>query len=306
MHIDPYLALGGLIVGTVVGMTGMGGGALMTPMLIIFFGVAPSTAISSDLLAAMFMKPVGGLVHLHRRAVNLRVVGFLALGSVPAAFLGAWLLSALHAGEHAEEKIQMVLGIALLIGAASMALRAYLGRYREGELEGREAKPMLVRPALTVLIGVVGGVMVGLTSVGSGSLIMVMLLAAYPMARARGLVGTDIVQAIPLTMAAALGQLVFGHIEFSLTLAILVGGIPGVVIGSLLAHRAPEHILRPAIGIVLLASGLKYVGVPPYALGFVIGAVVLVALGAGYLVRSVDPEVEVERSSEREGPVLPV
>ena len=306
MHIDPYLALGGLIVGMVVGMTGMGGGALMTPMLIIFFGVAPSTAISSDLLAAVFMKPVGGLVHLQRRAVNLRMVGFLAIGSVPAAFFGAWLLSALHASANAEKKIQMVLGIALLIGASSMALRAYLGRHREVEMAGHEAAPLRVRPWLTVLIGMVGGVMVGLTSVGSGSLIMVMLLAAYPMARARGLVGTDIVQAIPLTVAAALGQLAFGHIEFSLTLAILVGGIPGVVVGSLLAHRAPEHILRPAIGIVLLASGLKYVGVPPYALGIAIGVVILVAASVGYLVRSVDPEVEVEAPSQQDGPALPV
>ncbi|MEI6453418.1 MAG: sulfite exporter TauE/SafE family protein [Actinomycetes bacterium] len=306
MHIDPLLALGGLTVGIAVGMTGMGGGALMTPVLIIFFGVAPSTAISSDLVAAMFMKPVGGFIHLRRKAVNLRIVGLLALGSVPAAFLGAWLLSLLHASANAEKKIQIVLGSALLIGCVAMALRAYLGQHRDHDLDGAEARAITARPALTVLIGALGGVMVGLTSVGSGSLIMVMLLAVYPMAKARGLVGTDIVQAIPLTMAAALGQLVFGHIEFSLTAAILVGGIPGVIIGSLLAHRAPERILRPIIGLVLLASGLKYIGVPPTVLGLVIAVAVIITLSVSFLVRSVNDDEVHHHEDQFTGPSIPV
>jgi hypothetical protein len=126
------------------------------------------------------------------------------------------------------------------------------------------------------------------------------------MAKARGLVGTDIVQAIPLTMAAALGQLAFGHIEFSLTAAILVGGIPGVVIGSLLAHRAPERILRPAIGLVLLASGLKYIGVPPTALGLVIAVVVIIALSVSFLVGSVNDDEVHQHEDQFSGPSIPV
>ncbi|HVX22863.1 MAG TPA: sulfite exporter TauE/SafE family protein [Acidimicrobiales bacterium] len=280
MSIDGYMVLGSAIVGLLVGMTGAGGGALMTPMLIFMFGVTPSTAISSDLVAAVVMRPVGAAVHLRRGTVNLRLVGWLALGSVPAALLGALLLKALGTGPDAETRIEIVLGTALLLGAASMALRTVTRRGHGGLLPATELE---LRPVPTVLVGLLGGLMVGLTSVGSGSLMIVLLLFLYPMVSASSLVGTDLVQAIPLTAAAAVGQLLFGHIEFAVTLSVIIGSVPAVLVGSLLSSRAPDKLLRPVIFFVLLASGLKYVGVGTTALACIMGAV-LAASGAGWLV----------------------
>jgi len=261
---DWTLVLASAVVGLLVGLTGAGGGALMTPMLIFVFGVTPSAAISSDLVAAMIMRPVGGAVHLKRRTVNLPMVGWLTLGSVPAAFAGAYLLHLLGSGKSAETRVEVVLGIALLLGAAGMVARALMGPRATGQV--------MVRPVPTVAIGVVGGVMVGLTSVGSGSLMIVLLLLLYPMLAASQLVGTDLVQAIPLTAAAALGQLLFGHVDLSVTAALVVGSVPAVFVGSLLSSRAPDRVLRPLIGVTLYASGLKYVGLSP-------GALVAVLLG---------------------------
>jgi uncharacterized protein len=266
---DWTLVLASAVVGFLVGLTGAGGGALMTPMLIFVFGVTPSAAISSDLVAAMVMRPVGGAVHLTRRTVNLPMVGWLTVGSVPAAFAGAYLLRLLGTGAGAETKVEMVLGVALLLGAGGMVVRALLGRRATGEVR--------VRPVPTVAIGAVGGLMVGLTSVGSGSLMIVLLLLLYPMLAASQLVGTDLVQAIPLTAAAALGQLLFGHVDLSVTAALVVGSVPAVFVGSLLSSRAPDRVLRPVITVALLASGLKYVGLSPAALVVTLFAAVAAA-----------------------------
>jgi uncharacterized protein len=269
---DWTLVLASAVVGFLVGLTGAGGGALMTPMLIFVFGVTPSAAISSDLVAAMIMRPVGAAVHLKRRTVNLAMVGWLTLGSVPAAFAGAYLLHLLGNGKAAETRVEIVLGVALLLGAAGMVARALMGRRPIGEVK--------VRPLPTVAIGVVGGVMVGLTSVGSGSLMIVLLLLLYPMLAASQLVGTDLVQAVPLTAAAALGSLLFGHVDVSITAALVVGSVPAVFVGSLLSSRAPDRVLRPLIGVTLYASGLKYVGLSPGALvAVLIGTAALAGVG---------------------------
>lgn len=273
--------LGSAIVGFLVGMTGAGGGALMTPMLILLFGVTPTAAISSDLVAAVVMRPVGAAVHLRKGTVNLALVGWLALGSVPTAFIGALILRAFGAGKSDETHVEIVLGVALLLGAAAMALRAALRRRRGGG--GGTGAKVTVRPVPTVAIGAVGGLMVGLTSVGAGSLMIVLLMSLYPTLAAQQLVGTDLAQAIPLTASAALGQLLFGHVEFGVTASLVVGSVPAVLVGSLLSSRAPDRLLRPFIGLVLLASGLKYVGMPITALGWTMGAVVVVG-GAGWLV----------------------
>jgi uncharacterized membrane protein YfcA len=266
--VDWTLVLASAVVGFLVGLTGAGGGALMTPMLIFVFGVTPAAAISSDLVAAVVMRPVGGAVHLRRGTVNLPMVGWLALGSVPAAFAGAYLLHLLGTGTAAETRVEIVLGAALLLGAAGMVLRAALGRRATGEV--------VVRPVPTVAIGVVGGLMVGLTSVGSGSLMIVLLLLLYPALAASQLVGTDLVQAIPLTAAAALGQLLFGHVELAVTASLVVGSVPAVFVGSLLSSRAPDRLLRPVITFALYASGLKYVGLGPTALaGTLVGTLVV-------------------------------
>ena len=277
MSIDPYIVLGSAVIGFLVGMTGAGGGALMTPMLILLFGVKPSTAISSDLVAAVVMRPIGAAVHMAQRTVNFTLVGWMVVGSVPMAFLGAYLLHLMGNSASAEDNIEIALGTALLIGAAAMVLRYVLDR-RAGQQRTGVVHELTVRPARTVVIGMIGGLVVGMTSVGSGSLMIVFLLFLYPMLGANQLVGTDLTQAVPLTLAAALGALAFGHVEFSVTTSLIIGSVPAVFVGSFLSSRAPDRYIRPVITFVIFASGLKYVGLGITALGWVLCATLL---GAG-------------------------
>jgi uncharacterized membrane protein YfcA len=272
--LNGYVILGSAVVGLLVGLTGAGGGALMTPMLILLFNVKPSAAISSDLVAAVVMRPVGSLVHMQKGTVNFRLVGWMCLGSVPMAFLGAYLLHVLGGSSAQQTNVEIALGAALLAGTAAMVLRYWLDR-RSGQQRTGVVESVRVRPLLTVAIGIVGGLIVGMTSVGSGSLMIVLLLFAYPMLGARQLVGTDLTQAVPLTFAAALGALTFGHVEFGLTAAVIIGSVPAVFIGSLLSSRAQDKYIRPAITFVIFASGLKYVGMGTTALGWTMGGVVL-------------------------------
>ena len=277
MSINPYIVLGSAVVGFLVGLTGAGGGALMTPMLILFFGIKPSTAISSDLVAAVIMRPVGAVVHMAKGTVNYTLVGYMVLGSVPAAIFGAYMLHLLGSSKSAENNVEIILGVALLLGAAAMVLRYGLDR-RSGHLRQGLIGELTVRPAPTVAIGVLGGFVVGMTSVGSGSLMIILLLFLYPMIGANQLVGTDLTQAVPLTLAAALGALAFGHVEFAVTTSIVIGSVPAVLVGSLISSRAPDRYIRPCITFVIFASGLKYVGLGTTALGWTLGAVLL---GAG-------------------------
>ena len=286
MSIDPYIVVGSAVVGFLVGMTGAGGGALMTPMLILFFNVKPSTAISSDLVAAVLMRPVGAAVHMTKKTVNYGLVGYMVIGSVPAALLGAWSLHLLGNSKGAENHVQIILGAALLVGAAAMTLRVFLDK-RSGQSRHGIIKDVAVRPLPTVAIGVIGGFIVGMTSVGSGSLMIVLLLFLYPVLGANQLVGTDLTQAVPLTLAAALGALAFGHVEFSVTTSIVIGSVPAVLVGALISSRAPDRFIRPVITFVIFASGLKYVGLGTTALGWTLGAVLLA--GALYWVVYVRP-----------------
>jgi uncharacterized membrane protein YfcA len=282
--VDPYIVLGSAVVGFLVGLTGAGGGALMTPMLILLFSVKPSTAISSDLVAAVVMRPIGAAVHLRQGTVNLRLVGWLTLGSVPMAFLGAYLLHLIGNATAAQSHVETALGTALLVGAAAMILRYVLDRRRGNTRQG-VVHDMPVRPLSTVAIGMIGGVIVGITSVGSGSLMIVLLLFLYPTLGANQLVGTDLTQAVPLTAAAALGALAFGHVELSVTTSLIVGSVPAVLIGSFLSSRAPDRFIRPAITFVILASGLKYVGVGTTTLGWILCSVLLL-VGVLWLVHA--------------------
>ena len=301
MHIDPYIVLGSAIVGLLVGMTGAGGGALMTPMLILLFNVKPGSAISSDLVAAVVMRPFGALVHLRARTVNLGLVRWMVIGSVPAAFLGAYFLHLLGHTKSAVDHIEVALGTALLIGSSAMVVRYALDR-RGGNRRSEEVAAVQVRPLPTVVIGILGGVVVGMTSVGSGSLMIVLLLFLYPTIRAGALVGTDLTQAVPLTLAAALGALIFGHVEVGVTLSLIIGSVPAVLVGSTLSSTVPDRYVRPAIAFVIFASGLKYVGVATTALGWTLCGVLL---GAGLLwvmsaqpwhtARSDDPVPEQEK-----------
>jgi hypothetical protein len=246
----------------------------MTPMLILLFSVKPSTAISSDLVAAVFMRPFGAAVHMTKKTVNFRLVGWMVTGSVPTAFLGAYLLHLMGHAKTSQANIEKALGAALLIGATAMVVRYFLDR-KGGHERKAVVHDLVVRPFPTVLIGAVGGLIVGMTSVGSGSLMIVMLLFLYPMLGANQLVGTDLTQAVPLTLAAALGALAFGHIEFSVTTSIIIGSVPGVIAGSFISSRAPDRYIRPAITFVIFASGLKYVGLGTTALGWVLCAILL-------------------------------
>ncbi|MHB8233900.1 MAG: sulfite exporter TauE/SafE family protein [Solirubrobacteraceae bacterium] len=282
MHVDPYIVLGSAVIGFLVGMTGAGGGALMTPMLILLFGVKPSSAISSDLVAAVMMRPIGAAVHLRQKTVNLRLVGWMVLGSVPMAFVGSYLLSLMGHAKTAQSNIELALGIALLIGASAMVLRYVLDR-RSGQDRLGVVHDIAPKPLRTIAIGMLGGIVVGITSVGSGSLMIIMLLFLYPMLGANQLVGTDLTQAVPLTLAAALGALAFGHVEFGVTISLIIGSVPAVFIGSLLSSSAPDRIIRPVIAFVIAASGLKYVGVGTTALGWVL-CVALLGAAASWLI----------------------
>ena len=269
------LVIAGVIVGFVVGLTGMGGGALMTPVLILFFGVDPVAAVSSDLIVSLLMKPVGAAVHLRRGTVNLRLVKWLVIGSVPAAVIGVLLITSINnnapeGDETVANFIKLALGIALLLSVATMVGKALVSlrqHYRDqaAGIVGRTGDSIFdikVKPVPTVIIGVIGGVVVGMTSVGSGSLIIVGLLLLYPTLRAGGLVGTDLVQAVPLVAAAALGHLIWGEFVFGLTGSLLIGSIPGVIIGAHISTRAPEAFIKPVLALVLSLTALKLLGVP--------------------------------------------
>ncbi len=282
MHLDPYIVLGSGVVGLLVGMTGAGGGALMTPMLILLFSVKPSSAISSDLVAAVVMRPIGAGVHLRAGTVNLRLVRWMVLGSVPSAFLGAYLLHLLGESSSAQINIEKALGAALLVGAGAMVLRFVLDR-RGGHERTASIGSIVARPLPTVAIGVIGGVIVGMTSVGSGSLMIVFLLFLYPTLSAKEMVGTDLTQAVPLTLAAALGAIAFGHVEFGVTASLIIGSVPAVLIGSLVSSSVPDRFIRPVIAFVILASGLKYIGLKTQTLGWTL-CVVLAAAAVAYLV----------------------
>ncbi|BFU43844.1 sulfite exporter TauE/SafE family protein [Krasilnikovia sp. MM14-A1004] len=277
------MALAGLGVGIVVGLTGMGGGALMTPILVLLFGVPPIAAVSSDLAASAVMKPFGGAVHARRGTVNWRLVGWLCAGSVPSAFLGVLLLRMIGDDAATQHTIKIALGAALLLAAAGLVLKAWTGRRRPAETA---PEPVRVRPLPTLALGVVGGLVVGLTSVGSGSLIIVVLLAIYPKLRANDLVGTDLVQAIPLVLSAALGHALFGDLHLDITGAVLLGSIPGVLIGARISSRAPVALIRTALVVVLLASALKLLDVPTAAVGVITGAAVLAAVVTAVVTRS--------------------
>jgi uncharacterized membrane protein YfcA len=281
---DFLLALAAFAIGIVVGLTGMGGGALMTPMLVLFFDVLPLTAVSSDLVASAAMKPVGSAVHLRRGTVHLGLVKWLCIGSVPAAFSGVIIARSLGGGEDVQNVIRIALGIALLLAAGGLIVRAYIrlvehARRRDGRADPLpQGRPRVeLRPLPTVLVGIVGGMVVGMTSVGSGSLIIIALMTLYPRLKASELVGTDLVQAVPLVASAALGHIIFGDFQLDLTAALLIGCIPGVWLGAHLSARAPGGIVRRALAFVLLASALKLLDVSNSNTGLILLVVGIVA-----------------------------
>jgi uncharacterized membrane protein YfcA len=272
---DPAIALAGALVGLMVGLTGMGGGALLTPILVMFFGIDPLTAVSSDLVAAVVMKPIGGAVHLRRGTVNLDMVRWLVAGSIPAAFLSVVVLTRIADPDAIDEIVRQLVGAALLLASVALLLK--------GAFSGRratvEATSVQIHPFLTLGIGVFGGAMVGLTSVGSGSLMMVLMLLVYPQLTSAQLIGTDLVQAVALVASAAVAHLLFGDVQLGLTGSLLIGAMPAVWLGAHISSRAPDRFIRPILPVILIASGMKMLGVPTTATaGVAIGLIILTAL----------------------------
>jgi len=286
VHIDIYVALAGLIVGCAVGLTGMGGGSLMTPILVLLFGVQPLAAVSSDLVASMIMKPVGAAVHARRRTVNWRLVTLLAAGSVPCAFLGVAFLRLLGRAAMIQTVVQLALGTVLLLCVAAVLARGLVERRRRFTDLAARSRPLRIRPLRTIALGGVIGFVLGITSTGSGTLIIVLLLLLYPQLRGSEMVGTDLTQAVPMVAAAAVAHILFGDFKLGLTLSIVAGSIPGVLIGSLLSSRARTGFIRGVLCFVLLVSGLKLVGASTLAIGIVM-AFGLFGVTASPLLRAV-------------------
>jgi uncharacterized membrane protein YfcA len=275
MDFSGPIILSGALVGLAVGLTGMGGGALMTPIMVMVFGVNPTAAIGSDLAASVFMKPFGAVVHQRAGTVRWDLVRWLLPTAVPAAFGGVFLLRTLGDGDALQRRVKYVIGVALLLAVVGMLVRMWLDR-RRGAAPA-DAGEVSVRPLATLAIGLVGGAVVGMTSVGSGSLIIVMLMLAHPRLKANHLVGTDLVQAIPVVAAAALGHLVSGDADLGLAATLLIGAIPGVVVGALLSTRVTGPALRWILVVLLTGSGLSMLKVP----GGVLVAVSVLIAGAG-------------------------
>ena len=252
--------LSGFLVGLIIGVTGVGGGSLMTPLLVMAFGVSPATAVGTDLLYASLTKTMGGWVHGRRGTVDWKVVGLLSLGSFPAAMVTIALLKYAALDESAMHSlVTSVLSVALLLTASALLLKGpikKLAQRKDGtvyELHNRHL------PAATVVTGVIVGMLVTISSVGAGVLGTVALLFLYPRMTAVRVVGTDIVHAVPLTAVAGLGHVALGSVDFVLLGGLLLGSFPGIYIGSHLSAKVPESVLRPLLATMLLIIGTKMV-----------------------------------------------
>ncbi len=255
-HVLSLLVAGGFIVGLLVGLTGVGAGSLTTPFLISIIGVNPAVAVGTDLLFACITKTSSAWQHHRLRNVDYRILGWLALGSLPGAllvFVGLWF-SGVNAAALAVT-IRIVLAIALIVSAISIAAYPYIAsRFSGGKLSGGgqgDAMSVLPRPGLTFFLGVVIGSTVALTSVGAGAIGVVVLTALYPALAMRRLVGTDVVHAIPLTLVAGLGHLSFGHVDLQLLATLLAGSVPGIALGTRLTGILPDRVLRGLLAVIL-------------------------------------------------------
>jgi uncharacterized membrane protein YfcA len=257
---DWLYAFSGLVVGLVVGMTGVGGGSLMTPLLVMGFGVAPVTAVGTDLLYAGLTK-AGGSVARHRLgSVDWRVAGLLALGSVPAALgTAAALARAKNHDIYVGSLLTTALGVALVMSAVALVFKEQLQRFAVGRTSMAPAWQARHATLLTVMVGALLGLLVTLTSVGAGALGAVALLLLYPHLPTNHVAGTDIVHAVPLTLVAGASHAVAGTVNYAMLGSLLVGSLPGILLGSLLSQRLPDHLLRRGLALVLFVVGVKLV-----------------------------------------------
>ncbi len=252
-------ALSGLGVGFIVGLTGVGGGSLMTPLLVLMMGIPPAIAGGTDLVYAGLTKAVGATVHARHNAVNWRIAGLLALGSLPATLVTVWLLKAVAVNtERFESVITTTLGVALILTAIALLFMDQLrARARAAGATDAAWRARWIDP-LTVAVGAVLGVLVTISSVGAGALGVAALLILYPRLPTVKIVGTDIAHAVPLTLVAGLGHATLGTVNWTLLGSLLIGSIPGIWLGSQLASRAPEKALRSILATILIIIGGKF------------------------------------------------
>ena len=253
--IDPLYVGSGFAVGFLVGMTGVGGGSLMTPLLILLFGIHPSTAVGTDLLYAASTKTVGTLVHARARTVDWKLVGLLAIGSMPATIVTIFALSHFDLQSTAAQHIiTLTLGIVLLITATFLILGGNI-RHRFAERLSHISPSRAA--TLTILLGLVMGVLVTATSVGAGAIGVTVLLLLHPNMPAGRVVGSDIAHAVPLTLLAGVGHWYLGSINWALLVPLLIGSVPGIIIGSYLATTARDVVVRAALASVLVIVGVR-------------------------------------------------
>jgi hypothetical protein len=245
-----------VLVGGLVGMTGVGGGSLMTPLLILLFHVHPGTAVGTDLIYASVTKAGGSMVHGYNKTIDWRVVGRLAMGSLPATALTVLLLYFLKVDSAtAKSLITKVLGLAILFTAASLLFRKQLMHWYDNRI-GELPAPLVFK--LTVLTGTILGVLVTLSSVGAGAIGVVALVMLYPKMPARRIVGSDIAHAVPLTLVAGLGHSILGSIDFHILASLLAGSIPAIIVMSMVSARASDTAVRVALAVVLLAVCIRF------------------------------------------------
>lgn len=247
--------MAGLLVGILVGMTGVGGGSLMTPLLVLLFGFHPATAVGTDLLYASVTKSVGTVVHGKNKTVDWHIVLGLALGSVPAAILTLYLMSRYGAtGTKSPAILSFLLGCTLLLTSFAIFFRPWITRWAGPRFDHLEEAGT---NRWTIVLGATLGVLVSLTSVGAGALGTTALLILYPRLPVARIAGSDIAHAVPLTLIAGIGHWLIGSVDFTLMGALLIGSIPGIVIGSLFASKSSDSILRPILAITLLIVSLR-------------------------------------------------
>jgi uncharacterized protein len=259
--IDPFMTLGGLFAGTVVGLTGLGGAAIVTPMLLLVFGVSPSVAVSTDIVSAALMKPVGASVHWRQRTPHWPLVAALSIGSVPGVLFGTWIFSLIAAGPDSAATLKKIIGVVLLLAVVVTLARMRLGalaRLHAGQ-QIHFSRPRLV---ITSFCGLVVGILVGMTSVGSGTLIAASLLILFPALLPSRLVGTDLMQAVPMLAVGAIAHWGLGEVDMTVLVSLLIGQLPGVWFGARISSKYNGQELRWLLLVLVGCSGLALLGLP--------------------------------------------
>ena len=252
---QPGYVLSGLLVGLLVGMTGVGGGSLMTPLLVLLFGLHPATAVGTDLLFASVTKSVGTSIHSVGKTVDWKITARLATGSVPATILTLLALAYFGAtSKTVTHLISLTLGIALLLSATSLLFKDWIITHASRHWPGSGREGSAWR---TILVGCIVGILVSLSSVGAGALGTIALIYLYPRLPLVRIIGSDIAHAVPLTLLAGLGHWYLGTVDFHLLGALLLGSIPGIIAGSCAARYTPDRVIKPCLGIILALTGLR-------------------------------------------------